>query len=69
VGPTKVLKQPHGPSTYQIKQFFKHFNLGHAAGAQKFWKFGYRYPLCENTGIFPSYYKYLVFAIYTGFNK
>jgi hypothetical protein len=33
----------------------------------EFRKFGCRYPLCENTGISP--YKYLVFAIYTGFNK
>jgi hypothetical protein len=67
VGPAKDLQQPHGPSTYQIKQFFKHFNLGHAAGAQKFKKLGCRYPLGENTGIFP--YKHLAFAIYTGFNK
>jgi hypothetical protein len=28
---------------------------------------GYRYPLCEITGIFP--YKYPVFAFYTGFIK
>jgi hypothetical protein len=56
------------PSTHQIKQFSKHFDLGHAAGAQKFRKFGYRCPLCKNTGIFLINTWCLLF-IHTGFNK
>jgi hypothetical protein len=47
--------------------FFKHFDLGHAAGTPKSRKLGHRHPLCEIAGILP--YKYRVFAFYTGFIK